>query len=73
MEHFIVKFDSTDIRDVLLDGNRIGSTETVLLADTNDYTVTLGGRPNYIPASKDVVISGTTPETPLVIVFTKTA
>jgi hypothetical protein len=71
MEHFIVKFDPEDIRDVLLDGMRYGQTETALMADTDDYIVTLSGT-GYTPTSQDVLINGTTTENPCVIQFQKT-
>ena len=71
MEHFKVTFDPNDIRDVLLDGKRIGPTETVLMTETNFYNVSLSGPLNYTPHSRGEVINGTTSEHPLVITFNR--
>jgi len=73
MEQFKVIFDPLDIRDVLLDTTRIGQTETVLMTPTNFYRITLSGPADYSPPFQDVLINGTTPDTPQVIVFTKVA
>jgi hypothetical protein len=73
MEHFKVTFDPLDIRDVLLDTTRIGQTETILMTPANFYRITLSGPADYAPLFQDVLIDGTTPQTPKVIVFTKVA
>lgn len=73
VEHLIVKFDPGDIREVLLDGDDVGPTESVLLVDADRYEITLSGAQNYAPASQDVLVSGTTSASPLVVAFSKVA
>lgn len=73
MEYLKVTFDPKDIRDVLLNGAAVGQTEDVLLVAPNDYLVTLSGPQTYQPPSRDVQLAGTTPKTPLIITFTKSA
>jgi hypothetical protein len=70
MEFIRVHFDLHDIRDVLANGNVVGDTESELTLPPNFYVITLSGS-GYSPASWSGVVSGTTPNHPLSIRFTR--
>jgi hypothetical protein len=70
MEFIRVHFDLHDIRDVLANGNVVGETESELTLPPNFYVITLSGS-GYSPASWSGAVSGTTPNHPLSIRFTR--
>lgn len=70
MEYLRVTFDPTDIRDVIANGNIIGKTEDLLMLPTNFYHLRLSGV-GYKPPEQKANVNGTTPEHPIVIVFTR--
>ena len=47
----------------------VGETNMPLRLPADVYTITLDGPPDYAPPSIDIVLGGTTTETPKVIVF----
>jgi hypothetical protein len=69
MEYIRVGFDPNDIRDVIASGNVIGETETELAIEPNYYVISLSGS-GYTPAYWYGVVTGTTVDNPLVILFT---
>jgi hypothetical protein len=69
MEYIRVRFDRSDIRDVIASGNIIGETETELTVEPNYYVISLSGG-GYAPPYWYGVVSGTTVGNPLDIVFT---
>ena len=69
MEYIRVRFDPSDIRDVIASGNVIGETETELAVEPNYYVISLAGG-GYAPPYWYGVVSGTTVGNPLDIVFT---
>ena len=71
MEYIHVGFDPHDIRDVIANGSTVGQTETDLILPSNYYEITLSGG-GYAPPKWSGIISGTLPNNPLAITFTKT-
>lgn len=67
MEYVIVAFP-TD-RLVYIDGEKDGSTNTVLKVDAGTHDFDLGPVENYRPGSRKVTLSGTTSLDPRVIAF----
>ena len=73
MEYISVSFDPGDVRTVLGNGNPVGSTDDQTIPiDIGFYTITLSGG-GYTPPSWNGNVVGTTPQSPLQIVFTKIA
>jgi hypothetical protein len=72
MEFIQVKFDPSDIRDVVANGNVIGKTEAVLMLPTDFYEITLSGS-GYAPPEWKGLISGTLATQPMNIRFGKAA
>ncbi len=56
-------------RAVLADGAGVGFTNHMLMLPGDEYQITLDGGP-CLPASQDVVLTGTSMVKPLVIAFT---
>jgi hypothetical protein len=71
MEYIRVTFDPNDVRDVIASGNVIGPTETELTLPPNYYVISLSGV-GYSPSYQYVLISGTLPDNPLNIWFSRT-
>ncbi len=69
MEYIIVHFDPANPRDVLANGNPIGSTGAELTLPADYYVITLSGT-GYQPPEWSRPISGTQPKQPLPIVCT---
>lgn len=67
MEYVIVAFP-TD-RLVYIDGEKNGSTNTVLKVDAGTHEFDLGPVANYRPASREVMLKGTTSLEPREIAF----
>lgn len=70
MEYIRVHYDLHDIRDVLVNGNVVGRTETELTLPSNFYVITLSGG-GYAPPSWSGVVAGTLPGRPLRIQFNR--
>ena len=70
MEYIRVTFDPNDIREVIASGNPIGQTEAELTVETNYYVVSLSGD-GYTPSHQYVLVTGTLPDNPLIIPFSK--
>ncbi len=68
MEYIRVRFDPSDIRDVIASGNVIGETETELAVQPNYYVISLSGS-GYSPPYWHGAVSGTTIGRPLIIAF----
>jgi hypothetical protein len=58
-------------RAVSADGAGVGFTNHVLMLPSDEYVITLAGS-GYQPASRDIVLAGTSLVKPLVIAFTPT-
>jgi len=56
-------------RAVLADGAGVGFTNHILMLPSDEYEITLGGNAT-VPASQDVVLTGTSMVKPLVVAFT---
>lgn len=67
-EYFIVHYPNPP-RDVIAGGNPVGSTNELLHVPTDYYTLTLDGEVDYASDPMPVLITGTTPITPMTIVF----
>ena len=72
MEYILVRFDPSDIRDVLANASAIGKTEKTLMLDTGFYEITLSGS-GFTPDKWVGSISATSATDPFSIAFTKTA
>lgn len=70
MEYIIVRFEPDDIRDVLVYGHPIGSTEQTLMLRAGYKAIKLSGA-GYVPAVWSGNIGGTSAEVPKEIVFKK--
>ncbi|MGH7046858.1 MAG: hypothetical protein ACREE2_10795 [Stellaceae bacterium] len=68
MEYVRVSFVPGDIRDVIANGNVVGSTETELALPANYYVISLSGA-GYSPSHRYVLVTGTSPAEPLPIRF----
>jgi hypothetical protein len=68
VEYIWVRFDPSDIRDVIASGNVIGQSESELAVQPNYYVISLSGA-GYAPSHWYGLVSGTTPGNPLVIRF----
>jgi hypothetical protein len=68
MEYIYVEFRET--RRVLVDGTECGDTNKTLRVQRGTYTITLSGDPDYLPASQDVTVAGTSNDDPMHIQFT---
>ena len=58
-------------RDVILDGQVAGKTNTTLMVQEGTHDFDLGEPPDYDPASQRIQVTGTDPVNPLVVVFSK--
>lgn len=67
MEFIIVLYPTS--RGVVRDGQAVGKTNTILTMNAGVYTFTLAGPSNYVPASIDVTLTGTSLANPMVIEF----
>jgi hypothetical protein len=72
MEYILVRFDSSDIRDVLANASAIGKTEKTLMLDTGFYEITLSGS-GFTPDKWVGSVSATSATDPFSIAFSKTA
>lgn len=70
IEYLLVSYP--DQRAVLADGDGVGFTNHTLMLPADEYVITLDGN-GYQPASRDVVLAGTSIVRPMVIAFTPTA
>lgn len=66
LEFLLVVFPEQ--RSVLADGDSVGVTNHTLMLPTNEYTITLDGAPTD-PASRDVILAGTSVVRPKVVTF----
>jgi len=66
IEYLLVTYP--DQREVLANGERVGSTNHTLLLPSDEYIITLEGE-GYQPPSQDVVLTGTSEGKPMVIAF----
>ena len=66
-EWILVEF--SELRDVLIDGTILGSTNTTFRVQLGTHTITLGGVQNYTPASITAQIFGTTQGNPKKFTF----
>lgn len=60
-----------ELRTVLSGGNEVGPTNLDLVINAGTHTFTLDGPADYSPLSQQLVVGGTSPVTPMMIVFTK--
>jgi len=67
IEYLLVKFP--DERDVLADGDPVGTTNHTIIIQGNEYIITLSGD-GYAPINQDVVVAGTSIEQPKIVTFT---
>ena len=72
MEYILVRFDPSDIRDVLANASAIGKTEKTLMLDTGFYEITLSGS-GFTPDKWVGSVSATSATDPFSIAFSKTA
>ena len=56
-------------RDVIIDGQLSGKTNTILLVGLGHHVFTLGGDPHYTPPAVNQLVSGTSIEFPMIIRF----
>ncbi len=70
-EYEYVKVTYPTNRFVYIDGEKSGNTNEVLRIDAGTHVFDLGKTANYEPASREVVVDGTTVLVPMVIAFTK--
>jgi hypothetical protein len=59
-------------RAVLADGERVGFTNHILMLPSDEYQITLDGD-GCVPASQDVVLTGTSMVKPMVVAFAPAA
>jgi hypothetical protein len=71
MEYIVVRFDPSDIRDVLANASAIGKTEKTIMLDTGFYEISLSGE-GFSPQNWTGSISATNAIAPFSIAFTKT-
>ncbi len=69
MEHVLVHFPES--RTVLIDGEESGATNAVLRVEEGSHTFSLGGPEDYLPSSRTVNVSGTSPIKPRKVTFVK--
>lgn len=69
MEYVIVKYPTS--RKVLIDDEKAGSTNGVLMMDEGTHTFALSGPKNYKPLSQTLVIQGTNSVSPKEVAFEK--
>jgi len=72
MEYILVRFDPSDIRDVLANASAIGKTEKTLMLDTGFYEITLSGS-GFAPDKWVGSVSATSAIDPFSIAFSRTA
>ena len=60
-----------EVRTVLSGGNTVGPTNQDLVINAGTHTFTLDGPLDYVPASQQLVVGGTSVVTPMLIVFTR--
>lgn len=70
IEYLLVKFP--DERDVLADGDPVGTTNHTIIIQGNEYLITLSGD-GYAPLNQPVVVAGTSIDQPQVVTFTAPA
>ena len=68
MEYIFVAFDPKDRRDVIANGNVVGSTDNEIMLPADFYRIELSGT-GFAPPFWEGPISGTTPAEPLKIAF----
>jgi hypothetical protein len=61
----------SEARTVLSGGNPVGPTNEDLTINAGTHTFTLDGAQDYLPVSQQIVVTGTSPVTPMSIVFAK--
>ncbi len=66
LEFLLVVFPEQ--RSVLADGDSVGVTNHTLMLPANEYTITLDGAATT-PASRDVILAGTSVVKPKVVIF----
>jgi len=69
MEHVTIKFP--EIREVMIDGELIGKTNTTLRVEEGTHTFSLDGASDYQPISRTMIVAGTTPVVPQEVIFAK--
>ena len=67
MEFVRVTFDKS--RDVIIDGNKAGRTNTVLRVEKGTHRIDLGPPENYAPSFRRPTVTGTNQFKPLVVTF----
>lgn len=70
MEFVIVTYPPTK-RSVFIDGVLTGSTDEVLQMDAGTHVFDLGNPADYDPASREVVVEGTSVLAPMPVAFTR--
>ena len=69
MEHVIVKYP--EAREVMIDGEPTGTTNTILRVEQGTHTFSLAGASDYKPASRTVLAHNTSPVKPMEVTFEK--
>ena len=69
MEHVTIKFP--EMREVMLDGELIGRTNTTLRVEEGTHTFSLDGASDYQPISRTMIVARTTPVIPREVTFVK--
>lgn len=69
LEFLLVHFrDDEEQRPVLADGESVGFTNHILMLPTGEYKISLSGG-GYRPASRHIILAGTSVVKPKVIIF----
>ena len=71
MEFVIVRFPR--VRQVMMDGAPQGDTNRRLRVQAGTHSFDLDVPPDYNPSSQTITVIGTSPQTPMDVVFTETA
>lgn len=67
MEYLIALYPQR--RPVNVDGERVGSTNQVLMLETGTHQVTLDGPPDFQPGKHTVLVRNTSALTPMTVEF----
>ena len=71
MEYLVVRFGAAgDRRQVLVNGNPFGQTNTLIQIDAGTHTITLVGPPPFSPAAQTVIVRDTAELAPCIVAFT---
>ena len=71
MEYVVVTFPT--VRQVYIDGEKCGQTNSVLRVDAGTHIFTLGPYANYTPESQEIAVDGSSVLAPLEIIFSRKA